>query len=217
VRTRYGLWVCAGMVLAASIGVSVLLAQNPSGSGVQPLAGQPIYLLDLNYVFENYSKLKVMRQQLQDAAQRAEQVVKERREAIRRMQEELDNFRPGTPDYKKLEEEITKRVADLNVFVAQQRKEFMQQESRDYFTVYQEVMDEVHYFASQNRAALVLRFDRKRVDPEMPDSVVRALNRQVIWNNMGLDITDYILNNLNRRLGVSDSRSRPTVPLAPRQ
>lgn len=215
--TRYGLTACAGMVLAGVIGVSVLLAQNPASQGVQPLAGQPIYLLDLNHVFENYSKLKAMREQLQNEAQRAEQVVKERREAIRRMQEELENFRPGTPDYKKLEEEITARVADLNVYVARQRKEFMQQEARDYFTVYQEVMDEVNYFATQNRAALVLRFDRKRVDPEMPDSVVRALNRQVIWNNMGLDVTDYILNNLNRRLGVSDSRSRPTVPLGPRQ
>lgn len=215
--TRYGLMACAGMVLAGVIGVSVLLAQNPVSQGVQPLAGQPIYLLDLNYVFENYSKLKAMREQLQNEAQRAEQVVKERREAIRRMQEELENFRPGTPDYKKLEEEITARVADLNVYVARQRKEFMQQEARDYFTVYQEVMDEVNYFATQNRTALVLRFDRKRVDPELPDSVVRALNRQVIWNNMGLDVTDYILNNLNRRLGVSDSRSRPTVPLGPRQ
>ncbi len=212
----YGLVACATIVLAGVIGVSSLLAQNPTSPGAQPLAGQPIYLLDLNYVFKNYSKLKAMREQLQNDAQRAEQIVKERRDTIRKLQEELENFRPGTPDYKKLEEEIATRIADLNVQVAMQRKEFMQRESRDYFTVYQEVMDEVNYFATQNRAAMVLRFDRERVDPEMPDSVVRALNRQVIWNNMGLDITDYILNNMNKRLGVTDSRTRPTVPLAPR-
>ena len=58
---------------------------------------------------------------------------------------------------------------------------------------YREILDEVDYFASQNRAAMVLKYDRQAVDQEVPETVVRSINKQVIWNNQGLDITDFIL------------------------
>lgn len=201
---------------AASLAVVLLVAGVPAqqtGQPVQPLGGQPIYLLDISYVFKNYTKLKAMREQMQASAQQAEEQIRQRRETVKKLQEDLERLRPGTPDYKTLDEQITKRIADINVGIAMTRKDLMDREAKDYFVVYQEVMDEVHYFASQNRAALVLRFDRDAVDPQVPETVARALSRQVIWNNQGLDITDYILGNMHRRLGAADSRTRPTVPL----
>lgn len=192
---------CAAASLAIVLVVSNMPAQGPTGPAAgQPLGGQPIYLLDVNFVFKNYSKLKAMKEQMQADVQRAETRVKGDKDTIRKLQEDLEGYKPGTEDYKKLEQEIATRIADLNVLIALQRKEFMQQEARDYYTIHQEVMDEVNYFASQNRAAMVFKFDREAVDPQIPDSVVRVLNKQVIWNNQGLDITDFILARLNERL-----------------
>ncbi len=183
--------------------------QNPGAAAGRPLGGQPVYLLDTQHVFKNYTKLKVMKEEMQGDVQRAEERVRNEREAIKKLQERLEEFKSGTENYRQLEKEIATRIADLNVLVTLQRKEFLQQEARIYFIVYREVMDEVHYFAAQNRAALVLKFDRDEVDVESPDSVVRALNKSVIWNSPGLDITDYILGRLNDHL-----QSGPVSPHA---
>lgn len=208
---------CAAAFLAVTLVVSTIVAQGPAGPGAgQPLGGQPIYLLDLSYVFKNYSKFKALKDQMQADVQAAEARVKRDKETINKLREQLEGYHPGTEDYRKLEQDVATRIADLNVLIALQGKEFRQQEARNYFTVYQEVKAEVDYFASQNRAAMVLRFDREDASAEIPDSVVRVLNKSVIWNNQGLDISEHILSILNGRINTVDrggSRPRPGPPL----
>ncbi len=212
---------CAAAFLAVTLVVSTIVAQGPAGpSAGQPAAGQPVYLLDLSYVFKNYSKFKAMKDQMQADVQAAEARVKRDKETINKLREQLEGYHPGSEDYKKLEQDIATRIADLNVLIALQGKEFRQQEARNYFTVYQEVRAEVDYFASQNRAAMVLRFDREdgSTSADVPDTVVRVLNKSVIWNSQGLDISDYILNNLNGRIRTADGtgpRPRSGPPLRP--
>jgi len=189
-----------GGLLAIVLVVSNIPAQNRAAPGAgQPLGGQPLYVLDINHVFKKHSRLKAMKTDLQGDVQREEERVKKEREAIKSLIERLQQFHPGTNEYKDLEEEITKRQADLNVLITMTRKQFLQQEARIYYIVYREIIEEVDYFAGQNRAALVLNFDRQPVDVEVPETVVRSINRKVIWNNQGLDITDYIVDKLNRR------------------
>lgn len=200
-------------LLAVVLVVSNIPAQNATGPVTgQPLGGQPVYLLDINHVFKHHSRLKAMKTDLQGDVQRAEQRVKGDKEAIKSLLEQLQQFRPGTQDYKDLEEQIAKRQANLNVLITLQRKEFLQQEARIYYIIYREIIEEVDYFAGQNRAAMVLKFDRQPVDVEIPETVVRSINRRVIWSNQGLDITDYIVDKLNGRVNpVSSQRQR--VPL----
>jgi len=200
-------------LLAIILVVSNIPAQNPAGPVAgQPLGGQPIYLLDINHVFKNHSKLKAMKADMQGDVQRAEERVKKEKEAIKKLQEGLEEYRPGTQDYKSLEQQIATRLADLQVLITLTRKDFLQQEARIYYIVYREIIDEVDYFAGQNRAAMVLKFDRQTVDQEVPETVVRSINKTVIWNNQGLDITGYILDKLNRRLN-QGSNSAMGVPL----
>jgi Skp family chaperone for outer membrane proteins len=204
--------------LVLVLSVANVSAQNPTGPAAgQPLGGQPIYLLDSTHVFKNYSKLKAMKEELQAEVQQAEKRVKDERDAIKKLQERLEEFKAGTEDYKKFEQEIATRMADLQVLVGMQRKEFIQKEARIYFIVYQEIWQEVDYFASQNRAAMVLKYDREPVNVEVPDTVVRGINKQVIWSNQGLDITDYILAKLHERLPNRDARVNPNpVPFRTR-
>lgn len=203
---------CAVGLLAVVLIVSNMPAQDPAGPvASQPLGSQPIYLLDINHVFKNHSKLKALKTDMQGDVARAEEAVKKAKETIKGLQERLEEYRPGTQDYKNLEQEIATRMADLNVQIAMQRKDFLQQEARIYFTIYREIIDEVGYFAQQNRAAMVLKFDREPANVEVPETVVRAINKELVYSAQGLDITDYILDKLNRRLN-PQSTTRPAVP-----
>ena len=45
---------------------------------------------------------------------------------------------------------------------------------------------------------MVLRFNGEQVDVQRPDSVLNFINRPVVWYDPGLDITEFILADVNR-------------------
>jgi Skp family chaperone for outer membrane proteins len=153
--------------------------------------------------------------------ERAEEQVKAEREAIQQVAERQKDYRAGTQDYKSLEEELVKRQSDLAAKIQLQKKEFLQMEAKIYNTVYQEIQQEVEYYASSNNIAMVVRFNGDPVDVENPEDVLRSINSTVIWYNKAYDITPVILDSLNRTAlnrGIGDQRSKAGVPMpAPRR
>ena len=130
---------------------------------------------------------------------RAETQVKAEREALRKLVERLKEFRKGTPDYKALAEEITKRQADISVKIRLQKEEFLQREAKIYYNVYQEILQEVDYYAAANGVTLVLRFNGDPADITEPETIIRDINKQVIWYTKNRDITPVVLDRLNQR------------------
>ncbi len=65
----------------------------------------------------------------------ADAAMKKEREALKGMAESLEQFRSGTPDYKRLEEEIARRQANLATQVQLQKKDFLLREARVHYTV----------------------------------------------------------------------------------
>jgi hypothetical protein len=67
-----------------------------------------------------------------------------------------------------------------------------------YHQVYQEILQATDYFCKQRGIDMVLRFNGEPVDVQRPDSVLNFINRPVVWYDPGLDITDLILQDVNR-------------------
>ena len=67
-----------------------------------------------------------------------------------------------------------------------------------YHNVYQEIWQATDYFCKQHGIDMVLRFNGEPVDVQRPDSVLTFINRPVVWYDPGLDITDAILQDVNR-------------------
>jgi Skp family chaperone for outer membrane proteins len=219
----------AGVVVAASL-LSMTFHGSDAAAQTPPtrLAGPPpaarpqvtpplIALLDVACIFKQHVRLKALMDQMKTDVDRAEAWVKNERDAVTKLAERSQDFRPGSPDYKALEEEIAKRRADLAVKIQQQKREFLQREARNYYNVYQEIQQEVNYYCAANGVAVVLRFSREGADVEKPDTVLAYINRPVITYAKDLDITDLILSQLNRRPAGGDTspvgvRPRPGVP-----
>jgi Skp family chaperone for outer membrane proteins len=143
--------------------------------------------------------------------------VKNQSDAITKLDAQLKQYHQGSPEYKSLEEETAKRRADLSIKIQQQKREFLQREARMYYNVYQEIQQEVNYYCAANNVPVVLRFSREPADVDKPDTVLAYINKPVITYAKDLDITDLILDQLNRRpVGGSTSpvgiRPRPGVP-----
>lgn len=198
-------------LLVISVLVAGTFAQQGGGGGTQ--AGNAVALIDIGYIFKNHTLFKQRMADLQADMERAEQVMKKEADSLRGLREKLNNYRAGTPDYNDLEAKIAKDSADLNVRYQLQKKEFAKAEAKIYYGVYQEIHQEVNAFAQANGVAAVLKFSSEPCDPEKPDEVLRDLNKPVIYWSRNLDITQVILDSLNRRALQQGARTNQGGPI----
>lgn len=216
--------IAATIVLSLSLFAQSASAQSPQAAPGQPAAhsgagqalpGTRIALLDVNRIFKNHERFKAAMEGMKHNVEAAETDVRKQRDAITKLIEDLQMLKKGTPEYKELEEAIAKRQADLQVAVGLKKNEFVQREAENYNAVYQEILQEVNYFCRENAIDVVLRFNGEAADVEQPQSVLAFINRQVVWNTPGLDITDAVLQRLNGRGGVPASTATRTNSAAP--
>lgn len=180
---------------------------------MQPQAGPGIALLDVNRVFKNHARFQQMMADMKTDLQAEEDAVKKTKEDIVSEMEQLKQLKSGSPDYKEREQRVATRQADLNVGLQLKRKEFLLREAKMYHSVYQEIEQEVRYYASQMGIAMVLRYNGDTVDPDNPEDVLRNISKPVVCFAPGMDITDVIIQQLNRRAGGNNNMtSRPGVP-----
>jgi Skp family chaperone for outer membrane proteins len=193
--------------------VAGVSAQQRAAPASGTRSGSEIALIDIGVIFKNLTRFKAHMSDLQADMERAEQQMKKERDSLRDLSERLNAYKAGTVEYKQLEEEITKRSADLNVRFQLQKKEFAKTEAKIYYMVYQEIQQEVDAFAQANGIAVVLKFKSEQADAEKPDEVLTELNKPVIWYARNLDITPIILESLNRRALQTERPSNGPVNL----
>lgn len=207
---------------AAACALCVLFAfpaaaqQQPGAAtqgGLQP-GPTNIAVIDIAAIYKAHSRFSQMMNEIKADMEAADGAVKKERDTLKGMVDSMEQFRSGTPDYKRLEEEIARRQADLATRVQLQKKEFLLREARVHYTVYQEVMQEVDYFAASHGISMVFRFNSEPIDVERPEDVLRHINRPIVWVPQGCNITPYVLERLNRaQLNNAQQPMRQGVPL----
>ena len=215
---RLSLLAVLAVVVSASGIVSEAIAQGQQpAAAASSSAGNRIALLDVSNIFKNHIRFKGWMEDMKQDVKNAELRVRSEREEINKMVEELQQFNIGTPNYKSLEEQIAQRQADMAVKIKLQKNEFLQREAKIYYNVYQEIWQATNYICRQNSIDMVIRFNGDQIDPEMPDSVLTAINRPVVWYNPGLDITNFVLDELNRTAVTPAAAADRRGTAAPRQ
>ncbi|MBN2475646.1 MAG: OmpH family outer membrane protein [Pirellulales bacterium] len=204
--------------LLAALAVAVLslgligaygVAQQPTTGTMAPARGATTALLDVSYIFKKHDGFKAMLGDMKARVEQAEAEVNRDRETLRRMAEQLQEFQKGSPQYKRHEEEMTELQATVAIRVQKQKKDFLEQEAKIYFTVYQQISQHVRYYAQQNGISMVLRFNGDPADINKPDTVLRDINKPVVWHAEHLDITPIILAQLNRVPMSPNTRPNP--------
>ena len=214
-------------VLAATfltIALATSRAPAQATTGYRPAPAAPtIGLLDVSYIFKNHPRFKANMTEMQNDLRQAETNFKAERDEIQRLAQQLKQFE-GTRDQKALEEDLVRRQTNLAAQIQLQKKEFYQREAKIYHNAYQEILQVVAYYCQTNNISMVLRFDGDPVKVENPEDVLRFINRPVVFHQRQQDITQVVLQGLNRDqnragtpgVGTTDTRSRPGVYVQPR-
>lgn len=192
------------LVLAA---LAASLSVVPSAFAQQRPAPQ-VAIIDLAYIFNNHTRFKMMSDELRREVEAAEQELKNNKAYLQKMADKLEGFQKSSDEYRQTEEDIAKRSAELSVQVQLQKKEFFEKEAKIYYTVYQEIMEQVKYHADKHGIVLVMRFNGDPLDENDPQGIQKELNKAVLYYNQAIDITPIILDAVNPpRTG-----PRPTTP-----
>lgn len=206
----------AVLAVVVSLGylVTVAVAQNPAGGRPsQPMAGPRVALLDVSRIFKEHARFKQQMEQMKTEVRDAENQVRAKREALVKLNEQLQALQKGTPDYSRMDEALTTQQTELALSIQRSKAKFLQREAEIYYGVYQDIYSATNYFCTQNGFDMVLRFSSEEVDVQRPDSVLAWINKPVVWYNANLDITNYILQDVNR--APVANRNAPSGPASP--
>ncbi len=163
-----------------------------------------IGLVDLNHVFRNYQKYMQLTEQLKADLKGREQEIEQLRTQLTQVLNQRDQYRPDSAEYRQFDEQIARTKAQLELKLSGTRREFQQRDAQLVYQTYHEVEAVIQQVARSRGLTLVLQQARiEKVDPSDPREVFRLVNRQVLFAIPGMDITDLVLSELNRRSGVS--------------
>ncbi len=183
--------ICATTINVASA------QQQPAAAASGPAK---IGLIDMAKVFQDYQKFKDMREKLKTEIERSDARAKQLAGAVTNVQNQMKDLKQGSPKYSQLEKQLLQARGDFEAFRAGEQRELMRKESAIYKAIYVEVTGAVAAYASYQKYTLVIRFSPKGAEEsETPQQIVDSMNRQVVYHRPNDDITQPVLNYLNRK------------------
>ncbi len=173
-------------------------AQQTTGANASRFG---VAVVDISYifkhVFQNLPRFKGQMDALQAEVKAVEDKLQAGRLQIAQSEERLKTFKPGSTEFKELDEKVSRDKAIFNLDTTKQRKDFMERESKIYHQTYVEVSVAIKYYSERNNIGLVLRFNGDPGDDLQRENVMRQLSKPVVFQN-GIDITGEILRMLTQ-------------------
>lgn len=162
-------------------------------------AGLSIALIDMGYVFKNSALFNTRRRELQEELARFTRQDQKRAEHIKALQKSVKSAEAGSEERQSLNLELIKRTADYQALQVTKKQDFAKREAEIFKSIYLDVQSLVETFAREQDISLVIRFDRGEVS-EIEDAAesLKRMNRQIVYYDPALDISEEILERLNR-------------------
>jgi hypothetical protein len=91
----------------------------------------------------------------------------------------------------------------------------MRENAQIYYNVYAEIMDATRYHCQQRGCDIAIRIDDMAFDPQRPETLQPILGKTVVWHNQALDITEYVLADINRPAPSGNGGGNGAAPAAP--
>ena len=185
--------VTAFTILAGFLGMA--RSQTESSESLPHKVG----LIDMARVFKEYKKFGTLREDLKVEITQSDQQAKSMAAQIQQVAEELKAYKPDNQAFEALEQKQAKLTAEFNAFRGAERQKFMRKEAQIYKTIYLESADVVKKYAEYYSYTLVIRYNGSKLDSADPKTLIQSLNRQVVYHRTEDDISDSVIEFLNRK------------------
>ena len=204
-------------LLAAISFISPVLSQDAAKPAASPKDVSPhrVGLVDMAEVFQGYKKFEDMRAELQAEIEKSDAEAKLMVERMQKMQQEMieSKLAPGSAQYEQGEKALLDAKGVFEAFRAATQRKLARRESEMFKVIYADTTSMVKKYAEFAKFTVVMRFDRKVINDETaPSEAVQRMNKQVVYFRGEDDITDVVLQTLNKQYESSNGGSpRPPV------
>lgn len=188
---------------------------NEGAAPAASTAPHKVALVDMAYVFKNYKKFEVLREYLKEEIQASEGEAKSRAEAVQNLQKTMKALNEGSPEFTTAEQKLAKASAEFEAFRRQAQREFLKKESQIYHQVYTEASEAVAKYAKYYNYTLVMRFNREELDTENAQKLIEGMNRQVVYHRGEDDITESVVDFLNKMYDKKAASAAPATGVRP--
>jgi Skp family chaperone for outer membrane proteins len=192
----------AATATVLTLGVVSSHAQNPAGANATK---HGVAVVDISYIFKKHDRFRATMDSMKKEMETTEAELKADRDKIAQMEEQRNTYNAGSAEYKQMDEQLARNMAEFNLKMTKLRKEFLEREAKVYYQTYLEVSQAVGYYAQHHDIGLVIRFNGEPVDPNKREDVLREINKPVVYQNQ-VDITPDILALLNRDSGTTAAK-----------
>lgn len=173
---------------------------SPVNAQAKPAAGSSnIAVIDISRIFKNHAGFKAQMEGMKKEVEAFEASLRNRGKQIEQLRSQLTQFKSGTENYKRVEEQMAKIAAEGQAQTQLKRKDFLEREAKIYYNTYMQVSKAVEQFAQRNSIKLVVRFNSEPIEGTDRNSVLEGVNRAVVYQQ-NLNITDFVLQMLNRNV-----------------
>jgi Skp family chaperone for outer membrane proteins len=203
--------VAAGVVLLAA---TQLLAQRPAPQPTPPQNG--IALLNFSTVMMNSARLKKSMETWNTELDGKKADLKKEADLGNQLTEKVRSLPEGSPERKKLEQEVAKMRADYELHGKRARDDARERESKILYSWLREFQDDLARYAQANNLQLILRHEPTPDDLSDPRTIYAEFQKPIVYQR-AFDTTTAVTEAVNRHGTTASSTNRTTAPPRPVQ
>jgi len=193
-----------------------VFGQAPQTQQAQPAGPKngpsSIALVDVGHILKNHPTMNDNMEAIKAEMTKAQEEIEQRRKALLAETEMVQkNYDTNTADFKQKQEQLISQESKLRVDFMGKEKEFAEKQAGVIYQSYQSINQAIAVVANHYKYDLVLRYSKEQdqMDPKKPQSVNFGIQRDVLFMNPQIDVTEVVLNVLKNSVG-----SAPAAPAA---
>lgn len=140
-----------------------------------------IALIDMEYVFKNYEKLKYQSEDLKSVAQEDRNNLQKKLKKGQEMAAELKDLKQDTPEYDARVQKIQKLETDLKFEDKQNQVKMQREAAKMNLGIYHEVRDAVEKFCKYHKYTLAIQFTRSEANSADPQRMMQIVGQTVVY------------------------------------
>ena len=202
--------------------MGICAAQSVFGQVPQTQTAQPagpkngpssIALVDVGHILKNHPTMNANMEAIKAEMTKAQEEIETRRKSLLAETEMVQkNYDTNTADFKQKQEQLISQESKLRVDFMGKEKEFAEKQAGVIYQSYQSINQAIATVANYYKYDLVLRYSREQneMDPKKPQSVNFGIQRDVLFLNPQVDVTELVLNVLNNSVGAAPAAAATT-------
>lgn len=221
------LLVCLGMANVASAQQAAAdrgvqrTASNTGGTAAAtsngPTPGLPAVIgtIDMDSVFKNYEKVKVSSDDIAAKAMAKQNELQKLVADMKTLAEKQASLSPSSPEFKKLDQQLTQMKITGEAAQESARKELAQVEAEALSALYREIQSMTARVAAWRGMNYVVKVSNEQPSAADPQAVMAILSRTVVYSDPRNDITQQVVQFLNQEYRkVAAAQPRPAAGAA---